>query len=137
MQKPIASYLKPNYLKNIILGNLFVDSLQSLGKILFFLWDLTSFLGLISLTIAMLCVAYDCSSYVVSFISMCNPFIPESMLVSILPALVDLGFYTAQPETWYEYITSNFINGFNNTFDFISYYYTIFWNINLLSFIHL
>jgi len=122
LQKPTAKFLKLNYLKNLILGNLILDSLTSLGKFLFFIWEFTSMIGLFSFTIAMLCVAYDCSNYVTNFIAMCIPFLPESMLLSSLPFLIDLGLYTPQ-ETWLQFVTSHFFNGINITYDYISLIY--------------
>jgi hypothetical protein len=131
----IGKYLKPSYLKSLLISNLIYDSLHSLGVFLFFLWDFTSMIGLFSFIISMLCVAYDCSSYVVSFISMCIPFLPKSMLVFTLPFLVDLGLYIPQ-ESWIQWFNSQFIIGFDNICDFIySFYnksYNIFYNLLLI-----
>jgi len=67
-------------------------------------------------------VPYDCGTYSQNYIAMCIPFLPESTLMFVLPTLIDLRLYTLN-ETWYEILTANLIYGFNNTFDFFSYYY--------------
>jgi len=84
----------------MLLGELIYSNIKGLFTLAFYIWDIGSLIGLLSFTFAMLAVANDCSSYVVSWILMAVPFIPEAMLVSAAPFLVDMGLYTPPQTRW-------------------------------------